>query len=145
MKALIFVFFSLSVVFHAQGQYTRLELTQLGVFSSEDNSPAKVYFNQESQLKDIIIAKAHAVKDLQIWRVQIYLGSGKNARSTAESTRRTFLAKYPDISADLLYPSPYFKVQVGSFKTRIEAESFRKKIQGDYPNCRVELSVKDSE
>jgi cell division protease FtsH len=30
-----------------------------------------------------------------------------------------------------------FKVLVGDFRTRIEAESFRKKLKREYPNCYV--------
>ncbi|MDF1547339.1 MAG: hypothetical protein P1P88_05925 [Bacteroidales bacterium] len=139
MKSVLITIFSLTLMISIKGQYTRLELTELGLFSSENHGQAKIYFNQEIQLKDILISKANATKEYQVWRVQIYLGSGKNARNIATATRNTFIAKYPDIGADIAYPSPYFKVQAGNFKTRIEAESFRKKILGEYPNCRVEL------
>lgn len=145
MKSVLITIFSLTLLISIKGQYTRLELTELGLFSAEDHSQAKIYFNQENQLKDILISKANATKEYQVWRVQIYLGSGKNARQIAEMNRRTFMAKYPDIEADLAYPSPYFKVQVGNFKTRIEAESFRKKILSEYPNCRVELITNKEE
>ena len=120
-------------------QIEKLELTELGLFSKENFSQAKVYFNQEAQLNGIIISKTHTSKVRQIWRVRVYMGSGKNARATATSTRNSFVARYPDISADIVYPSPYFKVVVGEFKTRIEAESFRKKVLGEYPKSRVEL------
>jgi hypothetical protein len=99
----------------------------------------RVYLNQEAQLNDIIVSKTRARKSQQVWRVRIYIGSGKNARTTAQSTRNAFVAKYPEISADIDYPSPYFKVLVGSFRTRIEAESFKRKLGSEYPNCRVEL------
>jgi len=135
----LLVIISVFVVFSADAQNTRLELTELGIFSKEDFGQAKVYFNQEAQLNDIIVSKVHTKKNRQVWRVRIYFGSGKNARSTAQSTRNSFVAKYPDIRADIDYPSPYFKVLVGSFKTRIEAESFRKKLGREYPNSRVEL------
>ncbi len=130
------LFFLLAGFAHAQ---VRLELNELGIFSKDDFSQAKVYLNQEAQLNDIIVSKAHASKSQQVWRVRIYLGSGKNARTTAQSTRNAFVAKHPEISADIDYPSPYFKVLVGSFRTRIEAESFKKKLGNEYPNSRVEL------
>ena len=141
MKTIILTIVSLCAILLANGQHTRLELSQLGVFSKEDYGQAKVYFNQVSQLKDIIVSKTLVVKDYQVWRVQVYLGSGKNARTIATSTRNNFKTKYPDIDADIAYPSPYFKVHVGNFKTRIEAESFRKKILREYPNCRVESII----
>jgi hypothetical protein len=127
--------FTLSILFitlFAFGQNSRLEITQLGVFSSEDNGQAKVYFNQDNRLKEIMIGKAQSKKDMSVWRVQIYLGSGKNSRGEAESTRNSFKTKYPEIDAEVLYHSPYFKVHVGIFKTRLEAESLKMKIAGDF-------------
>jgi hypothetical protein len=125
--------------FMVNAQTRRFEITELGIFSKEDFGQAKVYLNQEAQLNDIIVSKAHARKSQQVWRVRIYIGSGKNARTIAQSTRNTFVAKYSEISADMVYPSPYWKVLVGNFKTRIEAESFKRKLSSEYPNSRVEL------
>ena len=105
-------------MFSANAQSKSYELTELGIFSKEDFGQAKVYLNQEAQLNDIIKSKVHAKKSHQVWRIRIYIGSGKNARATAQSTRNSFVAKFPDVGADLDYPSPYFKVLVGSFKTR---------------------------
>ncbi len=141
MKTLLLTFFLVIIVGMAQAQFIRLELSQLGIFNPEDNGQAKIYFNQESQLKEIIIAKAHAEKEYNVWRVQIYLGSGKNSRGLATSTRNNFKTKYPETNAELIYHSPFFKVQVGNFKTRIDAESFKRKLRGDYPNCWVVSEV----
>lgn len=132
--AFIFILFT-SVFVNAQ---TRFEITDLGIFSKENFGQAKVYLNQEAALNDILVSKVRAKKNQQVWRVRIYIGSGKNARTTAQSTRNTFIAKYPEISADIVYPSPHFKVLVGAFKTRIEAESFKRKLGREYPNSRVE-------
>ena len=133
-----YIFTALSV-----GQTSRLEISQLGVFSSEDNGQAKIYLNQDSHLNEITIGKALAKKEFDVWRVQIYLGSGKNSRAEGTSVRNTFKTRYPDVDAELLYHSPFFKVQVGNFKTRIEAESFKKKIQGDYKSLWVINEVYD--
>ncbi len=118
-------------------QTTRLEISQLGIFSTESNSPAKIYFNQESQLKEIIIGKAHAPKQHSVWRVQIYLGTGRDARAIANSTRNNFKTRYPEVDAEVIYHSPYFKVHVGNYSTRLEAESLKLKVIGEYPKCWV--------
>lgn len=135
---LVFVtilFFTLA--FSAGAQTTRLEISQLGIFSPENKSEAKIYFTQDNQLKDIIIGKAHAPKQYNIWRVQIYLGTGRDARGIANSTRNGFKTRYPEIDAEVIYHSPYFKVHVGNYKSRLEAESLKLKVQGEYPKCWV--------
>jgi len=132
------LFFISSITF---GQNSRLEITQLGIFNPEDNGQAKVYFNQDSQLKEILIGKAQAKKEIPVWKIQIYQGSGKNARAEAISTSNSFSTKYPEIGSEYLYHSPYFKVYVGKFKTRLEAESFKRKIQADYKSVWVVSEV----
>ncbi len=120
---------------------SRVEISELGVFGGSNNGSGRVYLNQEKILNDIIIDKAKTEKRHRIWRVRIYIGSGQGARSSAESIRKAFVAKYPDIQADTRYPSPFFKVFVGQFTSRIDAESFRNKIKGEYPDSRVEYGV----
>lgn len=126
-------------------QNTRLEISELGVFSNGSNEKAKVYLNQDEKLKEIIIQKAKSRKTIKKWRVRIYMGSDRNSRATATSTRNAFVARYPEIKADIVYPSPNFKVYVGNYDTRLEAESFRKKIQKEYPKSRVELVILESD
>jgi hypothetical protein len=44
-----------------------------------------------------------------------------------------FEEKYPDIGVYLTWKAPNFKVRVGDFGTRMEAEGFLNKIKKDYP------------
>ena len=120
-----------------KAQSNKLELNQLGVFSPVENNQSKIYLNQDNLLKEITLSKISAEKEHNIWRIQIYLGSGKESRNSATATRNAFKTKFPEVNAELIYHSPYFKVQVGYFKSRIEAESFKRRIIGDYPKCWV--------
>jgi hypothetical protein len=123
------------------GQSKHLEISQLGIFNSEDAGQSKIYFNLDNQLNEITIGKTQTTREHEVWSVRIYMGSGKNARAIADSKIGSFRSKYPDVEPRLLYPNPDFKVLVGNFKTRIEAESFRRKILGDFPNSRIESVV----
>lgn len=42
---------------------------------------------------------------------------------------------YPDLKAYLLYQSPYYRLKVGNFKTRQEAEDYRKSLSRDFNNA----------
>jgi len=137
MKRIILTITAFSVICFIQAQTGRIELNQMGIFSAFDNGQTKIYFNQDNLLKEITLAKTSAEKEYNVWRIQIYLGSGKNSRNIATSTKNNFKTKYPDVFTDLIYHSPYFKVQVGNFKSRIDAESFKRKIMGEYPKCFV--------
>ncbi len=72
-----------------------------------------------------------------------YMGTGNDARAKANSVRASFISRYPYIEANTEYPSPYFKVLVGVFTSRIEAEGFRTKLVNKYPDSIVEASTVD--
>jgi hypothetical protein len=56
-----------------------------------------------------------------------------NDRVKALEVKSRMMTEYPDHKSYLVYQSPYFKIQVGNFKTRQEAEDLRKRIMRLYP------------
>lgn len=56
------------------------------------------------------------------YRVQIYFGS---SRQSAYNAQAKFMNDYPDVPAYVTYIEPNFKVQVGDFRTRLEAQKMR--------------------
>ncbi len=74
------------------------------------------------------------------WRIQIFFDSGNNSKSKAYSKKGVFMAMYPDMSVYLMFQSPYYKVRVGDFRTRMDAEGFKQKLLGEFPDAFV---VKD--
>ncbi len=69
------------------------------------------------------------------YRLQIYFGSGINARSQATKARTDFLSNHPDVKAYLIYKSPDFKVVVGDFRTKSEALKLQKSLIYQFPNA----------
>ena len=51
-----------------------------------------------------------------------------NDRDLAMKTKSQLLQQYPDQKTYLFYQSPYVKIRFGNFKTRQEAEQYRKQI-----------------
>ena len=64
------------------------------------------------------------------YRVQILFSAEK---SKAKETKSKFLTKYPDVHAYDLFETPYFKIRVGDFRTKLEAYKFMKQIQETFP------------
>lgn len=71
------------------------------------------------------------------YRIQIFFDSGLNSSDRAESERSGFEARYPDIPAYITWKTPNYRVRVGDFRTRLEAEKALKRIIADYPNAWV--------
>lgn len=69
-----------------------------------------------------------AFNGLSGYRIQIFFDSGSNAKTRANNERRRFMALFPSVSAYIIFDAPNFKVRVGNFRSRLEAEKFLKDI-----------------
>lgn len=69
------------------------------------------------------------------YRIQIFFDSGNNSKRGAMSAKAVFITKYPDVEAYIIFQEPYYKVRVGDFRTRMEAEGFLEIIINEYPNA----------
>lgn len=56
-----------------------------------------------------------------------------NKRDEAIAAKSKIYSNFPELKAYLVYQSPYFKLKVGNFKERKEAEDYQKKISKYFP------------
>lgn len=71
------------------------------------------------------------------YRIQIFFDSGINSSDRAKQARDEFLFRFPDIQAYVSWKAPNYRVRVGDFRTRLEAEKILQTIIIDYPNAWV--------
>lgn len=57
-----------------------------------------------------------------------------NKRDEAIAAKTKVYTYFPELKAYLLYQTPYFKLKAGNFKTRDEAEKYRKNFLTLFPN-----------
>ena len=97
----------------------------------------------------VVVHKDHRVDQLVKKQAQINEESTRDARRTAKGYRllvintnkrdEAIAAKtkvytyFPELKAYLIYQSPYFKVKVGNFKDRKEADEFRIQLNRHFP------------
>lgn len=55
-------------------------------------------------------------------------------RKKAMDAKSTLMRDFPEHKTYLIYQSPQFKVQIGNFRNRNDAEGLRKKITKKYPD-----------
>ncbi|WP_445748545.1 SPOR domain-containing protein [Polaribacter sp.] len=87
--------------------------------------------NMSPQVKALIAKKRAFNKDIGFgYRVQIFYGEESEARNAQSK----FSSTYPDVFTKLTYDQPYWKVQVGNYKTKLEADkallNFSEKFSG---------------
>jgi hypothetical protein len=57
-----------------------------------------------------------------------------NKRDDAIAAKTKVYTYFPELKAYLIYQSPYFKLKVGNFKERKDAEDYQKKLNRFFPN-----------
>lgn len=103
-----------------------------------DARQGKVKIIQDNRIDTLIEKHFFLNKKFQYiegWRIQIFFDSGNNSKKKAIETAHKFLQKYKGINAYISFKEPYYKVRVGDFRTRMDAQGFLKKIIYDYPNA----------
>jgi hypothetical protein len=56
-----------------------------------------------------------------------------NKREEAIDAKTKVYTYFPELKAYMSYQSPYFKLKAGNFKTRDEAERYRKNLMNLFP------------
>lgn len=109
----------------------------LSVFGQEwevsANADSSLVIGRDSRY-DQLVAKQRRLnltrQTVPGFRVQIYFGSN---RPKASEVKIDFTERYPEVPAYISYQQPNYKVRVGDFRSRFEAQQFLGKIEGQYP------------
>lgn len=104
----------------------------------------KVQIKQDAAISNLVNLHVSLMKDLKGvkgYRVCIYYNSGQEARSRADQERAKFISRYEDVTSDKVFESPFWKVYVGSFRTKSEALKFLERIRYDYPNAFIRDNI----
>ena len=105
------------------------------------DAPAGKVEIQEPDKVSILLEKHKAIcklyPEVDGFRVQIYFDSGIHSRRGAYDVYKRFITAHPEHEAYVTYQEPNYKVRVGDFRTRIEAEGFLRSILSEYPSAFV--------
>lgn len=132
--------------FQAAGQNTSsVDSTLVGrsIFnllpSREKGNKATVTVRQSLEIKEAFNRQvaANASKRVVVYRIRIYNDNKQNARSASESAMNRFKAMYPGVAAYRSYVNPFFKVTVGNFHSRPEADRMLQQLRGSFPTAFV--------
>ena len=92
---------------------------------------------------DEIIAKKKkfnkSLNEVKGYKIQLFYGNEKNSHKIKEE----FKALFPDISTKIIFSSPQWKVQIGNYRTRLEADRNLVEIKNEYPGAIVIASEID--
>lgn len=71
------------------------------------------------------------------FRVQIFMEVGNDAIDHAKATKQEFERLHKGIPVYLSYGQPYYRLRVGDFRSRVEAEKCLREVRGRFTNAFV--------
>jgi len=98
----------------------------------------KIVINQEDNITKLLQEHKTFNKNqtgIVGYRINIFFDSGNNSKSKAYSIKTQFMAEYPEVEAYIIYQEPNYKIKVGDFRTRLDAQRFQKEISNEYKNA----------
>ena len=149
-KSALILFFTLHFSLFINGQGTNWTLFPEGKQTEEKERP-EVSTKKTNHIELVADKRITGLlnKEIRIsegkgtipgFRVQIYYGSGAGSKTSAKEIQGEFLKSFPIVTSYLLFQSPNFKIRVGDFKTKLEAQKFLVECKSIFNNAFI---VKD--
>lgn len=95
---------------------------------------AKVSVSQDPKFEQLLNEKRKINSSITIndrYKIQIFNGDTENSKKTLTEFKR----ENKNMDATIVFSTPLYKVWVGNFKTRIEAEKNLSDLKKKYPNA----------
>ncbi len=99
-------------------------------FSQEE----KTFIKQDSRFEQLLNEKRKMNSSITIndrYKIQIFTGDSETSKKALTDFRK----ENKNIDATIVFNTPIYKVWVGNFKTRIEAENKLNALKKKYPNA----------
>ena len=112
---------------------------------SRKSSDGFVVLQQENGIADLVkfnIEQNKKLNGIEGWRIQLYSGSGINAKKEAQEIKGQAMTEFPDQKVYLIYNAPFWRVRVGDFRDKSESLSLYYSLKKKFENC---YPVKDSD
>lgn len=118
-----------------------LKFTFLSLFSCAFQSvalaqSANVSVIQDQRIPELLSLKSKMAANNELndrYKIQLFYGS----ITEANTIQSRYKSKYPDWEPSIVYESPNYKVWVGNFRNRLEADRALLAIQKNFPSAFV--------
>lgn len=102
------------------------------LFTYKSNAQGTVTVSQDDKFGELLAQKSKINASITVndkYKVQIFYGDNNGARKSLQDFRRDF----KNVDATITYESPTYKVWVGSYKSKIDAERSLAEIRKKFP------------
>lgn len=105
---------------------------------SQEAEEAQIQINQSDAIKQLIEIKKEIAQNERTFQIQIY--SGKIYEANDEITKASESISLP---ITLVFETPNYKVRIGKFRYRIQAEKALQEIKKEYPSAFIISPMKE--
>lgn len=101
--------------------------------------PENVNIYQNSAVRDSLVAyiQKNNNRNVNGYRIRIFFDNKQNSRGASEAEAARFRSLYPGYSVYRSFANPFFKVTIGDFRTKSEANVALRVIVNDFPTAFV--------
>lgn len=100
---------------------------------SSQSIPGEVRVHGGERLLALLDTLTELSYPLEGFRIQLAFGK----KDEVNELRTEFLKAYPALGAYISWLQPNFRLRIGDFRTRLQAERFKQEIQETYPGCYI--------
>ncbi|TCO04967.1 SPOR domain-containing protein [Natronoflexus pectinivorans] len=141
MKVLLIAIFSLlcQVAFGQEGRWTAGD-SPFARVESRRMGEGRIVIRQSPAVEQMMghyVRNNRNMPGVEGYRIQLYSGTGAQARQEAQEVRTKLLSQFPDERVLVEYNAPFWRVRVGSFRHKHEALPLLKNVRGIFPNSYV--------
>lgn len=95
-----------------------------------------IYQDQRiDSLVELNIAYNKSFPFISGYRIQVFMGLGNDALDNAGKIKQEFEINFPDVKAYITFREPYYRVRVGDYRNRLEANQLLEAIRKIYPDA----------
>jgi len=94
-----------------------------------------LYIDQDSRVEKLMKRQRDVYAEsntMSGYRIQIFMEIGNEAIQHAEVVKKSFMEQFPDIPIYLTYEQPNYRLRVGDFRNRVEAEKYVRLIKPSF-------------
>ena len=84
--------------------------------------------------KDYSLSNQSVRKRAAGYRIQVYFSSSRQGRNEARSRAREVALKYPHYRTYISYVAPQWRLRIGDFKSKQEAQKALRKVKRSFPS-----------
>jgi hypothetical protein len=110
-------------------------LTSQGTLSAQ---PGQLILNQDPRVDELVrrhIELNEKMLGIPGFRIQIFFASGNDSKDRANAVRTEALKSHNQQPVYILFEAPYYKVRMGDFRTRLDAERALQSIRLSFPGA----------